>query len=78
MAKKSKKKISEKKRVTALLLCMFFGWFGLHRFYVNKFATGVFMMFTFGGFGLMVMIDFLMIIFGNFADSYGRKLENWI
>lgn len=77
MAKK-KKTISDKKRITALILCVFFGWLGLHRFYVNKFFTGFFMMFTFGGFGLLIMIDFFMIIFGNFNDSYGRKLENWI
>ena len=76
--KKKKKTISDKKRITALILCMFFGWFGFHRFYVNKFATGVLMMFTMGGFGLFVFIDFLMLIFGNFTDAYGRTLRNWV
>jgi TM2 domain-containing membrane protein YozV len=76
--KKASKKVSEKKRITALFLCMFFGWAGFHRFYVNKFPTGVLMMFTMGGFGIMNMVDFFMIIFGNFKDAYGKSVTNWV
>ena len=73
-----KKKISNKKRLTALILCFFFGWLGLHRFYVNKAGTGFFMMFTFGGFGILYYFDFVMILGGAFTDNRKRLVLNWI
>lgn len=73
-----KKKISKKKRLTALILCFFFGWLGLHRFYVNKAGTGFFMMFTFGGFGILYYIDFVMILGGVFTDNRKRVVLNWV
>ena len=73
-----KQKVSEYKRLTALLLCIFFGWFGLHRFYVRKYASGFLMMFTFGGFFFMNYIDFMMILTGAFKDYKERLLINWV
>ena len=73
-----KKKISKKKRLTALILCFFFGWLGLHRFYVNKAGTGFFMMFTFGGFGILYYIDFVMILGGVFTDNRKRVVLSWV
>ena len=73
-----KKKISNKKRLTALILCFFFGWLGLHRFYVNKAGTGFFMMFTFGGFGILYYIDFVMILGGVFTDNRKRVVLSWV
>lgn len=74
----NKKKISDKKRLTALILCLFFGWMGLHRFYVNKAGTGFFMLFTFGGFGILYYVDFIMILGGVFTDNRKRLVANWI
>ena len=66
---------SEKGFVPAILLCFFLGTFGAHRFYVGKIGTGILMLLTLGGLGFWVLIDFIMIVIGNFKDSDGRDLK---
>lgn len=61
-------------RVVALALCWFLGIFGIHRFYVGKVATGVLMLLTGGGFGILWIIDFIVLLLGRFKDSEGRVL----
>jgi len=68
---------SEKSRTVALLLCLFLGSIGVHRFYVGKLGTGIVQILTGGGFGIWVLIDFIMIIVGSFSDKTGLKLQNW-
>ena len=68
---------SDRRILPALLLCWFFGWAGAHRFYVGKVGTGILMLFTFGVFGILWLIDFIMLIVGAFTDSAGRKLTLW-
>lgn len=68
---------SSKKRLVALLLCIFFGWTGIHRFYGDKIGTGLILLFTFGGFGMWVPVDIAMILFGYFKDKDGKALKNW-
>ncbi len=69
---------SDKKKLPAFLLCFFLGCFGLHRFYVGKIGTGILQLITLGGVGIWALIDLIMILVGNFADSNGQKLEDWI
>ena len=42
----------------------------------SKIGTGILMLFTFGGFGIWALIDFIMVILGNFTDSDGLKISN--
>jgi hypothetical protein len=60
---------------TALLLCIFLGWLGVHRFYVGKAGTGLLMLFTLGGLGVWALIDFILICCGKFTDKQGNKLS---
>lgn len=68
---------SPKSRAAALLLCFFFGVFGIHRFYVGKVGTGVLYFLTVGGFGIGWLIDMITIACGVFRDSQGNYLKNW-
>ena len=68
---------SERSRMVALLLCLFVGWLGAHRFYVGKIGTGILMAITFGGFGIWVAIDLIFIVCGIFRDKKDQRLFRW-
>jgi hypothetical protein len=72
-----KDRISPNSRLVALLLAFFFGCLGLHRFYVGKIGTGLLMLITFGFFGIWTIIDFIMILAGDFEDKNCLKLKKW-
>ena len=48
---------------------------GVHRFYVGKIGTGVAMIFTLGGLGIWVLVDFILICIGSFRDIDGRLVK---
>ncbi len=55
--------------VTAAFLCMFLGWLGVHRFYTGRVVSGIFQLLTFGGFGIWVLVDLIMIYTDSFKDD---------
>ena len=61
--------VSEKGFVPTALLCYFLGVLGIHRFYAGKVGTGILMILTFGGFGIWIMVDMVLIITGSFKDK---------
>jgi len=68
---------SVKSRTTALLLCLFFGNFGAHRFYVGRSGSGVAYLCTFGIFSIGSFVDLIMILAGSFKDSFGNLVSDW-
>lgn len=67
--------VSDKKKWTAFWLCFFFGFLGIHRFYVGKIGTGLLYLFTGGGFVFGAIIDLFAILFGNFRDKDGLRVR---
>lgn len=68
--------ISSKSKTVAILLCLFFGGIGIHRFYVGKIGSGILYLFTGGLFGIGWLVDLIKIILGSFTDSHGLPLKN--
>ena len=58
--------------LVTLLLCLFVGFLGVHRFYVGKIGTGILHLLTLGCFGIWTLIDLIIIILGNFRDKEGN------
>lgn len=67
---------SNKKKTTALILCVFGGWFGVHQYYVGKIGKGILYTFTMGLFFIGWALDILKILTNNFYDSKGMLLGN--
>ena len=65
----------QKSKWTALLLCIFFGGLGLHRFYTGKVRTGILWLLTGGCFGIGYVVDLIMISTDKFTDKAGTALR---
>jgi len=65
---------SDKSRALAAILAFFFGMFGAHRFYAGRIKSAIVQLLTLGGLGIWAFIDFIIILFGEFKDSSGRKI----
>ena len=68
-------KVSPKSGLTALILCLLLGWFGIHRFYVGKSGTGILYLITGGLFGIGVFVDAFRILTNSFKDNMGLPLK---
>ena len=68
--------VSEKSWLTTLLLCIFLGYFGIHRFYVGKTGTGIVWLLTCGCLGIGVLVDLIKIICGTFTDKDGKEVRD--
>lgn len=51
----------EKNKWITFLLCLFFGFLGVHRFYEKKIVTGILYLCTLGFFGIGVLINLVNI-----------------
>ena len=64
----------EKDWLTTLLLCIFLGGLGVHRFYTKHTGIGIAQILTLGGCGIWTLIDLIMIVTGSFKDADGNEL----
>ena len=67
--------VSKKSKMTALILCIFLGFFGAHKFYVGKIGMGIVYLFTIGLFGFGWLIDIFLIAIGSFKDEFDLPLR---
>lgn len=61
-------------RLVTIILCVFGGWFGIHRFYTGYPLTGILYLCTCGLFGVGVIVDLLWLIFGSYRNAQGQYL----
>lgn len=61
--------------LTTLLLCVFVGGLGVHRFYTGHTVIGIIQLFTLGGCGIWALIDLILIVTNGYTDSEGQPLR---
>lgn len=68
--------VSPKSWLVTLLLCIFVGVIGVHRFYAGKIGTGIIMILLCwtGISAIWAVIDLIMIILSKFTDKRGRRI----
>ena len=66
---------SDKKKSTAMILCICGGFFGLHQFYVGNIGKGILYAFTGGLFCFGWIADIIKIATGSFRDNVGAPLR---
>ncbi len=64
-----------KSQLVALLLVIFVGVLGIHRFYLGYPIAGIIQLLTLGGFGIWALIDLIMIITGDLKPKDGDYTE---
>jgi len=68
-----------KDKTTALILAIFLGYLGIHRFYVGKTGTGILMLLvvvcSLGIGWIWTLVDIIMIATDSFPDSNGYPLQ---
>lgn len=68
--------VSRSSRTTALLLCIFLGGAGAHRFYVGKVGTGILYLCTLGLCGIGWVVDLILLSMGLFRDEFSLPLKD--
>ena len=62
----------EKNQTVALILVIFVGIIGIHRFYLGHIGIGIIQLLTLGGCGIWAFIDFIRIITGDLKPKNGN------
>lgn len=71
---RAQKGASEKNHTIALLLAIFLGFLGAHRFYVGKPGTGILWLLTVGIFGIGWLVDVVWLLGNGFDDWSGAPV----
>ncbi len=61
--------------LVTLLLAIFLGGLGVHRFYSGKIGTGILWLLTGGLLGIGWLVDVIMIAVGSFTNKDGEPIK---
>lgn len=67
----------QKSFLTTWLLALFLGFWGVDRFYLGKVGTGLAKLLTFGGLGVWVLVDLIIVLAGGARDRNGLPLSGY-
>lgn len=60
---------AKRRKLKLALICLFLGVFGIHRFVAKRYITGILYMFTFGLYGVGILVDMVLILMDKFPDA---------
>lgn len=63
--------------LAVFFLSFMWGTFGVDRFYLGKVGTGILKLVTFGGFGIWVIVDLVLIMSGAMRDKQGQPMREY-
>jgi len=66
---------SSKSQLVALILVLFVGALGIHRFYLGHIGIGIIQLLTLGGCGIWSFVDLILIITGDLKPKNGEYSE---
>jgi len=66
---------SPKSQLVALLLAIFVGGIGIHRFYLGYIGIGIIQIVTLGGCGIWALIDLIRIAMGDLKPADGSEYD---
>ena len=69
--------VSAKSRTAALVLAIFLGGLGIHKFYLGRVGMGILYLFTGGLLGIGWLIDIITIAVGSARDGFGLPVLDW-
>lgn len=72
---KASKSAGGSSQIIALILVIFLGLLGIHRFYLGYTGIGVLMLLTAGVFGILALIDLIRIVMGTLKPKNGEYTE---